>query len=63
VFEHRVEEFARFLGLRSASSPIEPFSPAKSTVTCLRLPSDVSLCKGRDDAKGDYRGSADAVKY
>jgi hypothetical protein len=39
ALEHGIEDLARLLGSRSASSSIEPLRSAKSTVTCLRSPS------------------------
>ena len=39
ALQHRVKDCRASSGSRSASSSIEPFRSAKSTVTCLRSPS------------------------
>ena len=40
ALQHRIQELSGFLGVaRSASSSMDPFRSAKSTVTCLRSPS------------------------
>src|SRR5262245_52878979 len=43
ALQHGVEELPSLLGSRSASSSIEVFRSAKSTMTCLRSPSSAAL--------------------